>query len=145
MIKYDMIKYDMIKSSSKHVVPIKGGQVVSLLLSILFSSHNSKSIVLPSSLIQFFHLCLGFPRGFFPSSSLSAAHLIISSSSHLRTCPYHLNLLSCTLSLICTTSTFLGTSSFMILSLLVTPLIALRHIISATHSLHRCSFFTAHV
>ena len=52
----------------------------------------------------------------FPSFSLSAAYIIISSSSHLRTWPYHLNLLSCTLSLICTTHTSLCTSSFIILS-----------------------------
>ena len=72
---------------------------------LALSPHNSKSIN---------QLCLGLPRGLFPSSTLSAAHLIISSSSHLRTWPYHLNMLSCTLSLICTTPTSLRSSHLFI-------------------------------
>ena len=67
------------------------------------------------------------------------------SSSLLNTCPYHFNLLSCTFLDISPTFVVPLILSFLILSSLVTSLIHLNILISATSNFFSCAFFIAHV
>ena len=90
-------------------------------------------------------LRFGLPLLLFPGTSTPITLLPTYSSSLLNTHPCRFNLLS---------STFLDISpsfvvplilSFLILSSLVTPLIHLNILISATSNFFSCAFFTAHV
>ena len=71
------------------------------------------------------HFRFDLPLLLFPGTSITITLLPTYSSSHLNTCPYHFNLLSCT---------FLDIS-LLILPSLVTPLIHLNILISATPNL----------
>ena len=75
-----------------------------------------------------------------PSPSLSCLRIRL-----LETCPYHFNLLSCTFLDISLTFVVPLILSFLILSSLVTPLIHLNILISATSNFFSCAFLTAHV
>ena len=91
------------------------------------------------------HLRFSFPILPFPGTSITITLLLTYSSSLLNTCPYHLNLLSCTFTDISPTLVVHLILSFLILSSLVTPLIHLNTLISATSNIFFCAFFTANV
>ena len=91
------------------------------------------------------HLRFGLPLLLFPGTSIVTTILPTYSSSLLNTCPYHFNLLSCTFLDISPTFVVPLILSFLILSILVTPLIHLNILISATSNFFSCAFFTAHV
>ena len=86
------------------------------------------------------HLRFGLPLLLFPITVFP-----MYSSSLLETCPYHFNLLSWTFLDISPTFVVPLILSFLILSILVTPLIHLNILISATSNFFSCAFFTAHV
>ena len=90
------------------------------------------------------HLRFGLPLLLFQGTSITITLLPTHSSSPLlNTCPYHfkLGLISCTFLDISHTFAIHQIRSFLILPSLVTPLIHLNTLISATY----CDFFTAHV
>ena len=91
------------------------------------------------------HLRFGLPLLLFPGTSIAITLLPTYSSSLLNTCPYHFNLLSCTFLDISPTFVVPLILSFLILSSLVTPLIHLNILISATSNFFSCAFFTAQV
>ena len=64
---------------------------------------------------------------------------------YVKTCPYHFHLLSCTFLDVSPTFVVPLILSFLILSSLVTPLIHLDILISATSNFFSCDFFTVHV
>ena len=90
------------------------------------------------------HLRFGLPLLLFPGTSIPIT-LLPTYSSLLNTCPYHFNLLSCTFLDIAPTFVVPLILSFLILSSLVTPLIHLNILISATSNFFSCAFFTAQV
>ena len=98
-----------------------------------------------SLLMLSIHLRFGLPLLLFPGTSIPNTLFPTYSSSLLETCPYHFNLLSCTFLDISPTFVFPLILSFLILSILVTPLIHLNILISATSNFFSCAFFTAHV
>ena len=98
-----------------------------------------------SFLIQSNHLRFGLPLLLFPGTSIAIILLPTCSSSLLNTCPYHVNLLSCTFFDISPTFVVSLILSFLILSSLVTQLIHLNILISATSNFFSCAFFTAQV
>ena len=81
------------------------------------------------------HLRFGLPLLPFPGTSIPITLFPKYSSSLPETCPYHFNLLSCTFLDISHTFVVPLILSFLILSILVTPLIHLNIIISATSNL----------
>ena len=81
----------------------------------------------------------------FTRTSIPITILPTYSSSLLNTCPYHFNLLCCTFLDISPTFVVPLIISFIILSSLVTPLIHLNILISATSNFFSCAFFTTHV
>ena len=86
------------------------------------------------------HLRFGLPLLLFPGTSIPITLFPTYSSSLLKICPYHFNLLSCTFLDISPTFVVPLILSFLILSILVTPLIHLNILISATStSRHRTS------
>ena len=91
------------------------------------------------------HLRFGLPLLLFPGTSIPITLFPTYSSSLLETCPYHFNLLSCTFLDISPTFVVPLILSFLILYILVTPLIHLNILISATSNFFSCAFFTAHV
>ena len=91
------------------------------------------------------HLRFGLPLLLFPGTSIPITLFPTYSSSLLKTCPYHFNLLSCTFLDISPTFVVPLILSFLILSTLVTPLIHLNILVSATSNFFSCAFFTAHV
>ena len=91
------------------------------------------------------HLRFGLPLLLFPGTSIPITLFPTYSSSLLETSPYHFNLLSCTFLDIYPTFVVPLILSFLILSILVTPLIHLNILISATSNFFSCAFFTAHV
>ena len=101
---------------------------------------SDKSFLVLSS-----HLRFGLPLLLFPGTSIPVTLLPMYSSSLLETCPYHFNLLSCTFLDISLTSVFPLILSFLILSILVTPLIHFNILISATSNFFSCAFIIAHV
>ena len=131
--------------SSSRLSPQGGSGRLQTSLQSFLSSTLSRSTTLPSSWTQSIHRFLGRPLFLVPGSLRSAAHLTNSFSSILFTCPYHLSLLSCIFSLSSVTFNSCFISSFLILSRLVTPLMARRHLISATSNFFTCSSFTAQV
>ena len=84
----------------------------------------------------------GLPLLLFPSTTIPITPLPTYSSSLLETCPC---LLSCTFLDISPTFVVPLILSFLILSSLMTPLIHLNILISATSNFFSCAFFTAHV
>ena len=90
------------------------------------------------------HLRFGLPLLLFPGTSIPITLFPTYSSSLLETCPYHFNLLSCIFLDVSPTFVVTLILSFLILSILVTPLIQLNIIISATSNFFSCAFFTAH-
>ena len=108
--------------------------------SFLDNSLSEKSFLMQSN-----HLRFGLPLLLFPSTSIVITLLPTYSSSLLYTCPYHFNLLSCTFLDISPTFVVPLILSCLILSSLVTPLIHLNILISATSNLFSCAFFTAQV
>ena len=102
--------------------------------SSLDNSLSDKSFLMLSN-----HLRFGLPLFLFSGTSIAITLLPTYSSSLLNTCPYHLNLLSCTLLDISPTFVVNLILSFLILSSLVTPLIP------AKSNFFSCAFFTAHV
>ena len=91
------------------------------------------------------HLRFGLPLLLFPDTSIPITLLPTHSSSLLSTCRHHFNLLSCTFLDISHTVVVPLILSFLILSSLVTPLIHLNILISATSNFFSCAFFTAQV
>ena len=91
------------------------------------------------------HLRFGLPLLLFPGTSIAITILPTYSSSLLKTYPYHFNLLSCTFLDISPTFAFPLILSFLILSSLVTTLIHLNILISATSNFFSCAFLTANV
>ena len=108
--------------------------------SFLDNSLSDKSFLMLSK-----HLRFGLPLLLFLGTSIPVTLLPKYSSSLLNTCPYHFNLLSCTFLDISPTFVVPLILSFLILSSLVTPLIHLNILISATSNFFSCAFFTAHV
>ena len=98
-----------------------------------------------SFLMLSIHLRFGLPLLLFPGTSIPDTLFPTYSSSLLETCPYHFNLLSCSFLDISPTFVVPLILSFLILSILVTPLIHLNILISATSNFFSCAFFTAHV
>ena len=82
---------------------------------------------------------------FYQFSVFTTAHLIVSSSFRPFICPYYFSLLSCILSFNSLTLVPCRISSFLILSLCVTPLIVLRHLLPAAISFFTCCSLKAHV
>ena len=109
-------------------------------VSSLDNSFSDKSFLMLS-----IHLLFGLPLLLFPGTSIAITLLPTYSSSLLSTCPYHFNLLSCTFLDISPTFVVPLILSFLILSSLVTPLIHLNILISATSNFFSCAFFTAQV
>ena len=109
-------------------------------VSSLDNSFSDKSFPMVS-----IHLRFGLPLLLFPGTSIPITLLPTYSSSLLNTCPYHFNLLSCTFLDISPTLVVPLILSFLILSSLVTPLIHLTILISATSNFFSCAFFTAQV
>ena len=81
----------------------------------------------------------------FTCTSIPITLLPTYSSSLLNTRPYHSNLLPCTFLGISPTFVVTLILSFLIMSSLVTPLIHLNILISATSNFFSCAFFTAHL
>ena len=104
------------------------------------NSLSDKSFLMLSS-----HSRFGLPLLLFPGTAISITRLPTYSSSLLNTCPHHFNLLSSTFLVISPTFVVHLIISFLILSSLVTPLIHLNILISATSNFFSCAFFTAHV
>ena len=104
------------------------------------NSRSDKSFLTLSN-----HLSFGLPLLLFPDTSNPITPLPMYSSSLLNTWPYHFNLLSCTFSDISPTFVVPLILSFLIMSRLVTPLIHLNILISATSNFFSCGFSTAHV
>ena len=102
------------------------------------NSLSDKSLLMLSN-----HLRFGLPLLLFPGTSILITLLPTYSFSLLNTCPYHFNLLSCTFLDISHTFVVRLILSFLILSSLVTPLIHLNILISATSNFFSCAFFTA--
>ena len=96
---------------------------------------SDKSFLVLSNHLRFGLALLLFPNT--PSPSLFCPHIL------LNTCPYHFNLLSYTFLDICSTFAVPLILSFLILPTLVTPLVHLNILISATSNFFFCSFFTA--
>ena len=109
-------------------------------VSSLDNSFSDKSFPMVS-----IHLRVGLPLLLFPGTSIAITLLPTYSSSLLSTCPYHFNLLSCTFLYISPIFVVTLILSFLILSSLVTPLIHLNILISATSNFFACVFFTAQV
>ena len=109
-------------------------------VSSLDNSFSDKSFPMLS-----IHLLFGFTLLLFPCTSIAITLLPTHSSSLISTCPYHFNLLSCTFLDISPTFVVPIILSFLILSSLVTPLIHLIILISATSNFFYCAFFTAQV
>ena len=101
---------------------------------------SDKSFLMLSNRLRF-----GLPLLLFPGTSIPITLFPTYSSSLLETCPYHFNLLSCTFLDISPTFVVPLILSFLILSILVTPLIHFNILISATSNFFSCAFFTAHV
>ena len=132
-------------SSSSRLSPQRAlGRLHTFLHSIL-SSTLSRSTTLTSSRTQPIHRFLGRPLLLVPGSLRSADHLTNSFYSILFTCPYHVSLHSRIFSL--SSATFISClmSPFLILSRLVTPLMARKHLISTTSNFFTCPSFTAQV
>ena len=87
------------------------------------------------------HLRFGLPLLLFHGTSITITLLPTHSSSIPNTCPYQFKLRSCTFLDISPTFAIPLIRSSLIQSTLVTPLIHLNTLISATY----CDFFTAHV
>ena len=109
-------------------------------VSSLDNSLSDKSFLMLSN-----HLRFGIPLLLFPGTSIAITLLPTYSSALLSTCPYHVNLLSCTFLEISPTFVVPLILSFLILSILVIPLIHLNILISATSNFSSCAFFTAQV
>ena len=95
--------------------------------SSLDNSLSNKSFLMLSN-----HLRFGLPLLLFPGTSIAITLLPTYSYSLLNTCPYHFNLLSCSSLDISPTFVVPLILSFLILPSLVTPLIHLNILISAT-------------
>ena len=111
-------------------------------VSSLDNSLSDKSFLMLAN-----HLHFGLPLLLFPGTSIAITLLPTYSSSLLSTCPYHFNLLSYTFLDISPTFVVPVILSFLILSSLVTPLIHLNILISATSNfffLHCPSLGTVH-
>ena len=108
--------------------------------SSLDNSLSDKSFLVLSN-----HLRFGLRLLLFPGTSIAMTLLPTYSYSLLNTCQYHINLLSCTFLAISPTFVVPLILSFLILSSLVTPLVHLNILISATSNFFSCAFFTAHV
>ena len=104
-------------------------------------SSTDSSLSDKSSLVLSNHFRFGLPLLLFHVTSVTITLLPTHSSSLLNTCPYHCKLLSYTVLDISPTFTIPLIISFLNLSSLVTQLIHLNTLISATY----CDFFTAHV
>ena len=100
------------------------------------SSLSDKSFLMLSN-----HLYFGLPLLLFHGTSITITLLPTHYSSLLNTCSYHFKLFSCTFLDIFPTFSIPLILSFPILFSLVTPLIHLDHLISATY----CDLFTDHV
>ena len=114
-------------------------------LSQCCASSPDNSISDKSFLMLSNHLRFGPPLLLFPGTSIPVTLVPTYSSSLLNTCQYHFNLLSCTFLDISPTFVVPLLLSFLILSSLVTSLIHLNILISATSNFFSCAFFTAHV
>ena len=97
------------------------------------NSLSDKSFLMLSN-----HLRFILPLLLFPGTSITTTLLPTYSSSLLNTCPYHFNLLSCTFLDISPTFVVPLILSFLIMSSLVTPLIHLNILISATSNFFSC-------
>ena len=104
------------------------------------NSLSDKSFMMLSNHPRF---CL--PLLLFPGTYIPITLLPTYSSSLLKTCPYHVILLSCTFLDISPTFGVPLILSFLILSSLVTPLIHLNILISPTSNFFYCAFLTAQV
>ena len=109
-------------------------------VSSLDNSFSDKSFPMVS-----IHLRFGLPHLLSPGTSTPITLLPTYSSSLLNTCPCHFNLLSCTFLDISPTFVVPLILSILILSSLVTPIIHLNILISATSNFFSCAFFTAQV
>ena len=109
-----------------------------------WTSSPDNSLFNKSFLMLSNHLRFDLPL-LFPATSITITLLPTYSSSLLKTCPYHFNLLSCTFLDISPTFVVPLILSFLILSSLMTPLIHLNILISATSNFFSYAFFTAHV
>ena len=132
-------------SSSSRLSPQEGTGRLDAFLHSILSSTMCRSTTLPSSRTQPIHHFLGRPLLLVPGSLRFADHLTNSFSSILFTCPYHLSLHSRIFSFSSATFNSCLMSSFLILSRLVTPLMARKHLISTTSNFFTCSSFTAQV
>ena len=126
---------------------LKGGRVVSTPFSTLFCRQlcPDPPTYHHASRRQSIHRFLGRPLLLVPGSLRSADHLTNSFSSILFTCPYHLSLHSRIFSLRSAIFNSHLMSSFLILSRLVTPLMAPKYLISTTFNFFTRSSFTAQV
>ena len=108
--------------------------------SSLDNSLSHKSFLMLSN-----HSHFGLPLLLFPGTSIPVTLLPTHSSFLLNTCPYHSNLFSRIFLDISHTFVVPLILSFLILSSLVTPLIHLNILISATSNFFSCAFFITHV
>ena len=108
--------------------------------SSLDNSLSDKSFLMLSN-----HLCFGLPLLLFPGTSIPITLFPTFSSSPPKACPYHFNLLSCTFLDISPTFVVPLILSFLILSILVTPLIHLNILNSSTSNFFFCAFLAAPV
>ena len=108
--------------------------------SSLDNSLSDKSFLMLSN-----HLRFGLPLFLFLGTFIATTLLPTYSSSLLNACSYHVNLRSCTFMDISPTFVVPLILSYLILSSLLTPLIHLYILISATSNLFSCAFFTAQV
>ena len=111
-------------------------QLIRHCVSSLYSSLSDKLFLVLSN-----HLCFGLPLLLFHGTSITITLLPTHSSSIPNTCPYQFKLRSCTFLDIYPTFAIPLIRSSLIQSTLVTPLIHLNTLISATY----CDLFTAHV
>ena len=103
------------------------------------NSLSNKSFLMLSNL-----LCFGLPLLLFPGTSITITIFPTHSSSLLKTCPYHFNLLSCTFLDISPTFAAPLILSYLIMSSLVAPLNThLNILITATSNFFSCAFLTA--
>ena len=114
-------------------------------LSRSWASSLDNSLCDKSFLMLSNHLRFGLPLLLFPGTSIAITLLPTYSPSLLNTCPYHFNLLSCNVLDISPTFVVPLILSFLIMSSLVTPLIHLNILISATSNFFSCAYFTAQV
>ena len=105
------------------------------------ASSLDNSLYYKSFLMLSNHFHFGLPLLLFPGTSIPITLLSTHSSSLLNTCPYHFNLLSCTFLDISHTFVVPLILSFQILSSLVTPIIHLNILISATSNFFSCAAF----